>query len=204
MNLVVISTWIDLTLDFFTWSRDVDLTMLMIVDPKNPQNASDVDATNHFNDIQLATFCNPIFHGIDYPEAHKMTVPDYVPLSAEDLAYIGNTSDFLGIDPYTATDVSQAPEGVEDCARNQSSPYFPYCVTQETQNILGWNIGYRSPSYVYITPTYFRTYMSYLYNTFRSPVIVTSLDSQSLQKLTRLLLKINCMTVREANTTSAS
>ncbi|OBT57017.1 hypothetical protein VE04_03125 [Pseudogymnoascus sp. 24MN13] len=141
--------------------------------PKNPKNQSDLDATNHFNDFQLATFCNPIFLGIDYPEAFKITIPDYVPLTSEDLAYIGNTSDFLGIDPYTATVVSQPPEGVEACAKNSSSPNFPYCVTQETQNVFGWNIGYRSQSYVYITPTYLRTYLSYLYNTFKKPVLVS-------------------------------
>ncbi|KAH7397668.1 glycoside hydrolase [Cadophora sp. MPI-SDFR-AT-0126] len=141
--------------------------------PKNPQNASDVSATNHFNDFQLATFCNPIFLGIDYPEAYKITIPDYVPLTAEDLAYIGNTSDFLGIDPYTATVVSPPPGGIEACAANSSSPYYPYCVVQETANIFGWNIGYRSQSYVYITPTYLRTYLSYLYNTFRHPVLIS-------------------------------
>lgn len=46
-------------------------------------------------------------------------------------------------------------------------------MTQETQNIFGWNIGYRSQSYVYITPTYLRTYLSYLYNTFKKPVLVS-------------------------------
>jgi beta-glucosidase/6-phospho-beta-glucosidase/beta-galactosidase len=65
--------------------------------PKHPQNQSDVDATNHFNEFQLGTFCNPIFLGIDYPDAYKMTIPDYVPLTKEDLAYISNTADFLGI-----------------------------------------------------------------------------------------------------------
>ena len=125
------------------------------------------------DEFQLATFANPIFLGIDYPEAYKITIPDYVPLSAEDLAYIGNTSDFLGIDPYTATVVSPPPGGIEACAANSSSPYYPYCVVQETSNIFGWNIGYRSQSYVYITPTYLRTYLSYLYNTFRHPVLIS-------------------------------
>lgn len=37
----------------------------------------------------------------------------------------------------------------------------------------GWNIGYRSQSYVYITPKYLRTYLSYLWNTFRSPVLIS-------------------------------
>ncbi|GME22738.1 glycoside hydrolase family 1 protein [Neofusicoccum parvum] len=141
--------------------------------PRDPQNVSDVEAANHFNDFQLATFSNPIFLGKDYPEAFKMTIPDYVSLSEEDLEYIGGTSDFLGIDPYTATVVSPAPNGIADCASNTSDPLFPYCVEQSTLTTTGWNIGYRSQSYVYITPKYLRTYLSYLWNTFRHPVLIT-------------------------------
>ncbi|KAI7349185.1 hypothetical protein KC336_g12980, partial [Hortaea werneckii] len=37
----------------------------------------------------------------------------------------------------------------------------------------GWNIGYRSESYVYITPTYLRLYLNYLYNTWKAPVALT-------------------------------
>ncbi|KAL1630984.1 hypothetical protein SLS56_004658 [Neofusicoccum ribis] len=141
--------------------------------PRDPQNASDVEAANHFNDFQLATFSNPIFLGKDYPEAFKMTIPDYVSLSEEDLEYIGGTSDFLGIDPYTATVVSPPPNGIADCASNTSDPLFPYCVEQSTLTTTGWNIGYRSQTYVYITPKYLRTYLSYLWNTFRHPVLIT-------------------------------
>ena len=86
-----------------------------------------------------------------------MTIPDYVPLIKEGLAYISNTADSLGIDPYTATVLSQHLQGVEACVKNVSSPYFPYCVTQDSTNIFGWRIGYRSQSYVYITPRYLRT-----------------------------------------------
>ncbi|KAL3418713.1 beta-glucosidase [Phlyctema vagabunda] len=141
--------------------------------PRDPENSSHVDAANHFNAFQLATFANPIFLGIDYPEAFKMTIPDYVPLTTEDLAYVSHTSDFFGIDPYTATVVSPPPEGIADCAANSSSPYYPYCVIQATNNTFGWNIGYRSHSYVYTTPTYLRTYLSYLYNTFQAPVLIS-------------------------------
>ncbi|KAJ5434741.1 hypothetical protein N7491_005336 [Penicillium cf. griseofulvum] len=70
--------------------------------------------------------------------------------------------------------VSPANEGIKACAATQSSlnKLFPYCVKQETKNIYGWNIGYRSESYVYITPTHFREYLSYLWNTFRHPILV--------------------------------
>lgn len=120
----------------------------------------------------METFGNPIFLGKDYPESYKKIIPDYVPLTDEDLAYMNRTSDFFGVDPYTATVVSQPPGGLDACAANTSSQYYPYCVVQSTITSNGWNIGYRSYSYVYITPTYLRTYLSYMYNTFLSPVFV--------------------------------
>lgn len=142
--------------------------------PRDPSKASDVDAANHFNAFQLATFANPIFLGKDYPDAFKDTISDYVPLSAEDLAYINGTADFFSIQPYTATVVSPPPnDTIASCAANISHPLRPYCVTQSTTTTTGWNIGYRSQSYVYITPAYFRTFLNYLYNTFRAPVAVT-------------------------------
>ncbi|KAF2821974.1 beta-glucosidase-like protein [Ophiobolus disseminans] len=142
--------------------------------PRNPNNPADVDAANHFNSFQLATFANPIFLGQDYPESYTSTIADYVPLSEEDLQYINGTADFFSIQPYTATVVSPPPnDTIAACASNTSHPLRPYCVTQSTTTTTGWNIGYRSQSYVYLTPTYFRTYLNYLWNTFRSPVAVT-------------------------------
>lgn len=60
--------------------------------PRDPNNLSDVEAADHFNSFQLATFGNPIFLGIDYPDSYKMTIPDYVPLTDEDLRYMNGTS----------------------------------------------------------------------------------------------------------------
>lgn len=145
--------------------------------PRNISSTADLYAANHFNEFQLGTFCNPIYLGIDYPDAFKQTIPDYVPLTTQDLAYIGGTADFLGIDPYTATVVTPPRPGdissISECAMNRSNPYFPYCVNQTTVNQYGWNIGYRSQSYVYITPTYLREYLVYLYNTWKHPVMIT-------------------------------
>ncbi|KAF2688498.1 glycoside hydrolase family 1 protein [Lentithecium fluviatile CBS 122367] len=142
--------------------------------PRNPQDPTDVEAANHFNSFQLANFANPIFLGKDYPSSYKNTIKDHVPLTASDLAYINGTADFFSIDPYTATVVSPPPNStVQDCASNSSHPLRPYCVTQSTTTTTGWNIGYRSQSYVYITPIYFRTYLFYLRNTFRSPIAIT-------------------------------
>ncbi|KAE8403267.1 glycoside hydrolase superfamily [Aspergillus pseudonomiae] len=143
--------------------------------PRDPTNSSDIIAANRFQEMQLGLYANPIFLGQQYPDSVLTTLPGAKPLSDQDLAYIGNTSDFFGIDPYTATVVSQPVGGIESCAKNQSTgnSLFPYCVMQETKNIYGWNIGYRSQSYVYITPTYLREYINYLWNTFRKPVFVT-------------------------------
>jgi beta-glucosidase/6-phospho-beta-glucosidase/beta-galactosidase len=141
--------------------------------PRDPQSQEDVEAAHHFNSFQLATFANPIFLGLDYPDSYKMTIHDYVPLTTEDLAYINGTADLFAIDPYTATVVSPPSDrSIEACAENESDSLRPYCVAQSTTTIHGWNIGYRSQSYVYITPKYFRTYLNYLWNTFKSPVVI--------------------------------
>ncbi|KLU85836.1 hypothetical protein MAPG_04856 [Magnaporthiopsis poae ATCC 64411] len=141
--------------------------------PRDPARAADVAAAHHFNELQLASFANPIFLGRDYPDAFKMTIPDYVPLTAEDLAYLNGTADFLGIDPYTATVVAAPDEGIAACAADTSHPLFPTCVEQSVTATTGWKIGQRSQSYVYMTPKYLRTYLNYLWNTFRAPVVIT-------------------------------
>ncbi|OJJ31947.1 hypothetical protein ASPWEDRAFT_161048 [Aspergillus wentii DTO 134E9] len=143
--------------------------------PKDPHNASHVEAANRFQDLQLGFFANPIFLGKQYPASVLETMPGARKLNQSELEYLNNTADFFGIDPYTATVVSPADEGIEACAKDASSSnaLFPYCVKQETINIHGWNIGYRSDTYVYITPTYLREYLSYLWNTFRHPIVVS-------------------------------
>ncbi|KAH8689973.1 beta-glucosidase [Talaromyces proteolyticus] len=143
--------------------------------PKNPENQTDVDATNRFNAMQLGVFAYPICLGQQYPESILNTLPGAKPLTDAELKYIRKSTDFFGIDPYTATVVSPAPGGVEACSKQNTSTnsLFPYCVTQEWTNVYGWDIGYRSDSYVYITPTYLRSYLFYLWNTYKTPVIVS-------------------------------
>ncbi|KAJ0418838.1 glycoside hydrolase superfamily [Aspergillus carlsbadensis] len=142
--------------------------------PKNPENQTDVNAANRFNEMQLGGFGNPLCLGEQYPQSLLDTLPGAQPLSDEELAYVSNTTDFFGIDPYTATVISVPAEGIDSCAQQNLStnPLYPYCVTQEQTNIHGWNIGYRSESYVYITPTYLRSYLSYLWNTWRKPILI--------------------------------
>ncbi|KAI1736968.1 glycoside hydrolase [Xylaria scruposa] len=142
--------------------------------PRDPRNSTDVEAANRYQELYLGLFANPIFLGQQYPDSVLTTLPGAKPLSTEELSYIGNTSDFFGIDPYTATVVSQPAEGIDACVANHSAEnsLWPFCVVEETKNVYGWNIGYRSQSYVYTTPTYLREYLSYLWNTFRHPVFV--------------------------------
>ncbi|KAL4971533.1 glycoside hydrolase superfamily [Aspergillus desertorum] len=142
--------------------------------PKNPENQSDIEAASRFNEMQLGGFGNPLCLGEQYPETLLNTLPGAQKLTDIQLDYMANTTDFFGIDPYTATVVSAPPGGIEACAKQNMSTnsLYPYCVTQETTNVYGWNIGYRSDSYVYITPTYLRSYLSYVWNTFRTPVLI--------------------------------
>ncbi|KAL4771067.1 glycoside hydrolase superfamily [Aspergillus nidulans var. acristatus] len=142
--------------------------------PKNPENQTDIEAANRFNEMQLGAFGNPLCLGEQYPETLLNTLPGAQKLTNAQLDYMANTTDFFGIDPYTATVVSAPPGGIEACAKQNMSTntLYPYCVTQETTNIYGWDIGYRSESYVYITPRYLRSYLYYLWNTFRTPVLI--------------------------------
>jgi len=142
--------------------------------PRNASSAADIAAANNFNDFQLATFANPIFLGKDYPASFKNAITDHVPLNATDLAYLNGTADFFSVDPYTATVITALPSAAYAlCLANTSDPLFPYCVTQTTLTQWGWDIGYRSQSYVYTTPRYLRSYISYLWNTWKAPVVLS-------------------------------
>ncbi|KAK0391962.1 hypothetical protein NLU13_1460 [Sarocladium strictum] len=145
--------------------------------PRDPHSEADVRAADNFNSFQLGPFANPIYLGEDYPESYKQTIHDHVPLTADDLAYMNGTADFIGVNPYTATVVTPPAPGdagsILDCAHNTTSPFRPYCVNQTTVDIHGWDIGYRSQTYVYITPTYLRSYLNYVYDKWRHPIKIT-------------------------------
>ncbi|KAG7129169.1 Beta-glucosidase 34 like protein [Verticillium longisporum] len=139
--------------------------------------AADVYAAEHFNTFQLGPFANPLFLGADYPDSYKQTIADYVPLTAADLAYLNGTADYFSINHYTATVVAPPTPGDADsvraCAADAEHPLRPYCVNQTQINRFGWNVGYRSQSYVYTTPVYLRSYLGYVWNTWRRPVVIT-------------------------------
>lgn len=146
--------------------------------PQDASNTADVYAADYYNSFQLATFGNPIFLGLDYPDSFKQLVPDYDHLTTDDLAFINGTSDYFAVDPYTAYYISppipDSIDSITNCTVHTPGPYAPYwCVNQSTTNIYGWDIGYGSDSYVYITPKYLRLTLSYLYDTFHSPILIT-------------------------------
>ncbi|XP_044714473.1 glycosyl hydrolase family protein [Hirsutella rhossiliensis] len=132
----------------FKWNANFGL-------PRNPRDQADVEAANRFNAIQLGTYGNPIALGEQYPDAVLQTLPKAKKLTDEELAYIGDTTDFFGLDPYTATVISPPPGGIDACV-----------------DVHGWNVGYRAQTYVYATPEYIRSFLFYAWNTFRKPIVV--------------------------------
>ncbi|EOO01016.1 putative beta-glucosidase protein [Phaeoacremonium minimum UCRPA7] len=154
-------------------SLKLSVTMGM---PQDPLNSSHVDAANHYNDLQAATFANPLMLGIDFPESYKKTVTDFIPLTDNDLAYLGGTADFFAIDAYTSVAVTPpSTTTINECAANVTDPLYPWCIEQSVIDATGWNVGYRSQSYVYMTPLYLRTLLNYVWNTFRKPVFITEI-----------------------------
>ncbi|RDW87981.1 glycoside hydrolase family 1 protein [Coleophoma cylindrospora] len=142
--------------------------------PLDPNNSTHRDAADWFNDFWLAPVGNPICLGEDYPTAFKQTIKNVTSFNAEDLAIIGNTTDFFGVDPYTPTVISPPPGGIAACAANSSHPLHPLCVEQTWVGSDGWEIGYGSEgTAAYIAPKYFREYFSYLWNKFKKPVFIT-------------------------------
>ncbi|CUM64868.1 uncharacterized protein PRCAT00002483001 [Priceomyces carsonii] len=143
--------------------------------PRDPENLDDVAAATRFQEFQLGSFSNPLFLGKDYPESWKTTFTnetDYF-FTLEELEEVSFGSDFLGIDPYTYTVVTLPEGGIDACAANPSHELWPLCVNQSQTREDGWKIGYRSQSYVYITPVQLREYLNFLWDSYRAPVFVS-------------------------------
>jgi hypothetical protein len=59
--------------------------------PLDPFNQTHLEAVQHYDDLVIGTFYDPLILGKDYPEAFKMTIQDFVPLSEEDRVYLKGT-----------------------------------------------------------------------------------------------------------------
>lgn len=146
--------------------------------PRNTSSDADIAAADWYNSFSIGTFADPIFLGKDYPESFKALYPNHVPLTAEDLASINGTADIMSLDFYTATVVASPVAGnvssIAACAANVSDPLRPsQCVNTTYVDAYGWDIGYRSQSYVRTTPKVLRTVLNYLYGTYHKPVALT-------------------------------
>ena len=146
--------------------------------PLEPADPSHLAAAQHYNDLYLGAFLDPLVFGHDYPAAFKMTEQDYVPLNASDLAHLKGTLDFVAIDIYSAIAVSPPPPDVPNiptCAANNATtnPLYPSCVLQTDLATTAWNLGAHPDYVMYNTAPYLRTQLSYLWNTWRLPVMLT-------------------------------
>lgn len=141
--------------------------------PRDPTNADDIAAAERFNDLSLKIFANPLFLGENVPASFPATFYEYDDLeyTEEELAEVAGHVDFFGVDPYTYT-VIAALDDVESCQANSSHSLWPNCVNSSQVRQDGWKEGYRSQSYVYITPDEHRAYLNYMYKTFHSPVLI--------------------------------
>ncbi|KAL4802078.1 glycoside hydrolase superfamily [Aspergillus unguis] len=128
--------------------------------PLDIQNPDDIAAANRVQEMYIDAFANPIYLGKQYPDC-------------EELAYLANTADFFAIDSYTTVLATQPEGGIQECAGNQSHPLWPVCVESSSITQTGWDIGYRSESYVYITPKYLREFLGYLWTNFHYPIMLT-------------------------------
>ncbi|KAJ0426814.1 glycoside hydrolase superfamily [Aspergillus carlsbadensis] len=142
--------------------------------PQAPSNSSHVAAARHYDELNIGTFLYPLVLGKDYPMAYKMTIQDYVPLTEGDLSYLNKTLDFVGLDAYSATIIYPAVD-IATCAADNASTntLYPNCVGLTQKTVNGWNIGYHADYAVYAAPTYLRTQLLYLWDTFKIPVMIT-------------------------------
>lgn len=143
--------------------------------PFNTSSLEDVAAANRYSEFNIAAYANPLFLGSDQPDSWKKTFSNFTEalFTAEELAAVAKQCDFLGIDAYTSNEMTAPEGGIEDCQVDPSNPYWPACYQVSGTRSDGWAVGYRSKSYVYITPIQLREALNYLWNTYKAPVFLT-------------------------------
>lgn len=146
--------------------------------PRNATNDADIFAADYYNSAQFGAYLDPMVFGKGYPESLKnMTGDNYTPLTEDDKKYFKGTLDFLGLDAYGPVVVTPPVPGdansIQTCLGNSSASLQPWCVTNSDINIYGWNIGYRSQSYVYTAPTFIRENINYVYQNWPIPMAIT-------------------------------
>lgn len=141
--------------------------------PKDPLNATHVEASQRFYDLYMGVLSDPWYLGQQYPEAYTSTIANVTLFTEEELKWIGGTADFYGVDAYTAQVVSPPPNGIDACQKNSSDPYWPYCVVQESIASTGWALGAQGPDAEMVTPALaIREGLNYLWNKYKVPVLI--------------------------------
>lgn len=143
--------------------------------PLNPKNQSDVEAANRYQDFLLGIMSNPLFLGEDVPESVTSTCTNQSrKLTKSQLDYYKGKADFYAIDPYTTYYITQPEGGIDACAKDPSHSLWPNCVVELSVSDNNWQIGYYSNSYPYLTATGFRSFMNYLWDTYKPGKLMVS------------------------------
>lgn len=148
--------------------------------PTDPSNQTNIAAAQFYTDIYISPFLYPLGSGRDYPEAYKQVVPDFVPLSEADLAYLNGTMDFVALDAYAAPSVAPSVSNLTACGLNHNSttnPFYryPICTELSMATPTNWSIGY-SPtgSFVfYDSPFNLRTQLQYTWYEYKLPILIS-------------------------------
>lgn len=142
--------------------------------PKDPKNASHIEASQRFLDMYMGVLAYPMILGEQFPDSYVKTMPNVTLFTEEELKWIGHTADFYGINAYTSQVVSPPPNGIEACSKNSSDPLWPYCILREEVASTGWAIGVKAMDVTWATPYYaIREGLKYLWNKYKVPVIIT-------------------------------
>ena len=145
--------------------------------PRNATDDADIFAADYYNSAQFGAYLDPMLFGKDYPESFRnLTGSNYIPLTNDDKKYFKGTLDLLGLDAYSPVVISPPVAGdtssIQTCLTNSSASLQPWCVQSSNINVYGWNIGYRSQSYVYTAPTFIREEINYVYHNWPIPMAI--------------------------------
>lgn len=143
--------------------------------PLDPNNQDDIAAANRYQDYLLGIMSNPLYLGQDVPQSVTSTCTNEShPLSPATLARYKGKTDFYAIDPYTAYFITPPDGGIAACASDPNHVFWPNCVNSSAIDSNNWQIGFYSNDYPYLTPTYFRAFMNWIWDTYKPQAIVVS------------------------------
>ena len=78
------------------------------------------------------------------------------------LPFVTGSADFFAIDAYTSMYVAAPPDGIENCAKNQSHPNWPSCAIEVEYDTNNWAVGYSADpgsSWLVAAPLTLRNYL---------------------------------------------